>query len=397
VKNGAGFSSRDLDIPNEFLAGLESCGARVVCGSRWLQAVSVEIAAADLHRLSELPDVVSTKPVMYLKKNDAGEAQWEDIREEASSMRYSSGAYGVSYRQAELANVIELHRRGLTGKGVLIGVIDTGFQLDHRAFAGMDLVAQYDFINHDSDPSLDARTDARGQASHGTACLSVLAGYEPGKLGGIAPSASYVLAKTEDNRSETAVEEDYWIEAIEWMEWLGVEVVSSSLTYRDWYGSDEMDGETAPITRAAERAVELGMVICISAGNAGPKPITIGAPADGPDILAIAAVDSSGRLTGFSSRGPSSDGRIKPDVAAMGRGVVCVSPHSFDRYARWNGTSLACPIAAGVAALVVEAHPDWSSKRVIEAIRRSADRNYMPDFDYGYGLIDGVRAVDYHK
>ena len=396
-KNGCEITSRDLSLSPAQLEIISATGAKVVCQSRWLRAVSVEADPAQLGAVRNLPFVDRVIPVQILKRDTVFEEEsYDDIANDEMPANEAThlGSYGPSFRQAELARAIEIHRRGGSGRGVLIGVLDTGFQLDHRAFAGLDLIAQFDFINHDADPSYDARTDVKGQANHGTACLSVIGGYDPARLVGIAAKASFALGKTEDTRSETVVEEDYWIEAIEWLGWLGADVVSSSLTYRDWYGRDEFDGR-APISRAAERATELGMVICVSAGNAGPGPITIGAPADAAGVLAVAATDSSGRLTNFSSRGPASDGRIKPDIAAMGRQVVCVKPMTFNEYSRWNGTSLACPIAAGVAALVIEAHPDWPGKKVVEALRMTASQGYMPDDAYGYGLVDAVEAVDY--
>lgn len=396
-KAGSDLSTDDLPLAERDIRRVEETGARVVCQSRWLSAVSVEALPGVVERLRSLPLAREVRPVAAMELDAAlSVGGWEEITMPAEPVAgMPLGAYGPSFRQVELAGVIPVHQRGVSGDGVLIGMLDTGFQLDHRALAGLHLIAEYDFIFGDDDPSWDPRTDRQGQASHGTACLSVIGGYDPGRLVGIAPRASFALGKTEDTSSETPVEEDYWIEAIEWLEMLGADVVSSSLTYRDWYGARDMDGEAPPISRAAQRAVELGMIVCISAGNAGPRPITIGAPADAPGVLAVAAVDSSGRITNFSSRGPSADGRVKPDLAAMGRGVVCVSPLTFDRYARWNGTSLACPIVAGVAALVIEAHPDWPPAKVILALRAGADRAFIPDDTYGYGLVDCREAVDY--
>ncbi len=396
-KNGCGYSVNDLPLEPSLITEITQTGAKLVCQSRWLSAISVEANSAQLIAIKKLPFVMSVTAVQSLRRDEASrDEQFTAIANASLPVNEATplGAYGFSYRQAELARANEVHRKGGMGKGVLIGVLDTGFQLDHCAFAGLDLIAQYDFINHDSDPSYDPRTDASGQAGHGTACLSVIGGYDPARLVGIAPRASFALGKTEDVRSETAIEEDYWIEALEWLEELGADVVSSSLSYRDWYNIEEYDGRS-PISRAAERAAELGMVICISAGNAGPGAITIGAPADAAGILAVAAVDSSGRLTNFSSRGPSSDGRVKPDIAAMGRQVVCVKPLSTNEYTRWNGTSLACPIVAGVAALVIEAHPEWPGSKVVQALRMTASQSYMPDDGCGYGMVDAVEAVNF--
>ena len=402
-KAGLSLSLEDLPINPIYITAVTNAGAEIVCRSKWMNAVSVAASQDVISQIEKLVFVRAAHPVASFQSSSKSLDEISSIAGEEIDVIYRDfvnnviplGDYGQSYIQAAHAGVIEAHRRGYTGTGVLLGMLDTGFQLDHRAFAGLKLVAQYDFINGDSDPSYDSRTDKRGQANHGTACLSVIVGKDPGWLVGIAPGVSVVLAKTEQTNSEKRIEEDYWVEGIEWLEWLGVDVVSSSLSYRKWYTKSDFNGITPFITRAAERACELGVIICNSAGNAGPKDITIGAPADALSVLAIAAVDSNRQITRFSSRGPTADGRIKPDIAALGRKVVCVKPMTWKEYSRWNGTSLSCPIVAGVACLVIEAHPDWSPDRVREALRFSADRSFRPDYQYGYGIVNAADAIDY--
>ena len=403
MKSGVSLDESDLPLRENGIQAIQEAGGRVVAISRWFNAVSVTADAVAMRKIAGLSSVSAVQPVAKGDRDataliETGALTAEEIvraQEAEAGAAVPLGSYGPSRLQAEMAGVVEAHRRGLTGAGVLIGALDTGFQLNHRAFAGLELVGQYDFIYNDPDPSYNPATDPVSQAGHGTGCLSVIVGYDPGYLVGIAPRAAVAVAKTEDDRSETEVEEDYWIAGLEWLEWLGAEVVTSSLTYRDWYESRDFDGERPLISRAAQRACELGMIICNSAGNGGPGAITIGAPADAPGVLAIGAVDSTGRITRFSSRGPSADGRIKPDVAALGQGVVCVTPLTWGEYGRWRGTSLSCPIVAGVAALVLEAHPDWPAQMVVEAIRATADRAFMPDNAAGYGIVNAVAAIDY--
>ncbi|MFH0765597.1 MAG: S8 family serine peptidase [Calditrichota bacterium] len=405
VKNDCAVAESDLPVRPEYLEEISARGISIRQVSRWLNAASVTVRPSQREWLQELPFVTAVKPVKNLQGDETGlicaeeltASEMEAVADELSmrSEAYSAGVYGPSWAQAQQAGAVAAHRRGLTGRGVLIGMLDTGFNLDHIAFTGLDLVDQHDFIFNDPDPAYDSTIDPPGQANHGTACLSVITGFDPGKLVGIAPNASVALAKTEFTGSETRVEEDYWVAGVEWLEWLGVDVISSSLTYRNWYSEDDYDGRASLVTRAAQRAYELGVVVCISAGNGGPAEVTIGAPADATGVLGVAAVDSTGQIARFSSRGPSSDGRIKPDVAARGRSVVCVSPMTYNRYARWNGTSLACPIVAGAAALVCEAHPDWPADRVVEALRMTASQWDRPDYDLGYGLINVIEALDY--
>ena len=398
LKSGVGLDIKDAPVEISYLNGIADCGARVIHISRWLNAASVEADSAIINNLLELGFVNNIQPVAQSNRDDICLVESTTSIDTSINDDHSlipRGAYGESWWQAEQSGAIDAHKKGLTGAGVLIGMLDTGFELNHRAFAGLYLLYQYDFIIDDTDPSYDYTTDRVTQPNHGTACLSVIAGYDPGYIVGIAPRSTVALAKTELTGTEIPQEEDYWVAGIEWMEWLGADVVSSSLSYSQWYWKNNYDGRTSPASRAAQRASELGVVICNSAGNAGPEDITLGAPADAVDVLAIAAVDAIGEITGFSSRGPSSDGRIKPDVAALGRKVTCVQPGTWDRYGQWNGTSLACPIVAGVVALVIEAHPDWSSRRVIDAIRQTANQSFKPDHTYGYGLVNAASAVEY--
>jgi subtilisin family serine protease len=278
---------------------------------------------------------------------------------------------------------------------VRIAVLDGGYALDHEAFQHLDVIAQYDFINNDDNPDYDPSQDVPGQPGHGTGCMSVIGGYLPGNLIGIAHEASFILCKTEHVPTETVVEEDNWVRALEWSEALGADVLSSSLSYKDWYTLADYDGVTPITSRAAQIAFELGMVLCTSAGNEGPGQMTLGAPTDAEGVLSIGALRPNGDLAGFSSRGPTSDGRIKPDVCAQGVRVAAVRPRTWNRYAFWNGTSLSCPVVAGCMALLLAEHPDWSPAKVYEAARETASRANRPDNDWGWGLIDLEEAIYY--
>lgn len=393
LRAGATVDRADLDVLPEYLAQVQAAGADVQTVSRWLNAAGVSAEPAVLPRLRRLQCVRGLSPVQPMTRAETCPLP---LPSDSKSEWPSSGsAYGASFLQSELSGVIDAHWRGLTGKGVLVGMLDTGFDLRHQAFDHLEVLAEYDFVFGDPDPSWDFWTDPPGQTYHGTACLSVLVGYDPGRLVGIAPGATVALAKTERTGSESRIEEDYWVEGLEWLEYLGCEVVSSSLIYRQWYNRSDLDGLTPAVSRAAQRASELGMVICNAAGNAGPGWISLGAPADAPGVLAVAAVDSQGRPAPFTSRGPTADGRVKPDLAALGVGVVCVRPGTHAGYNRWNGTSLACPIVAGVAALVLETHPDWPGWKVSEALRSTASQAHYPDYLVGYGLVNAAAALDY--
>ena len=387
----------DVPVAEQYVDAIRQRSLELRTVSRWLNGVSAVVSSDLLLKIATLPFVERIQPVGRGQANIApyieGESWARGAHPQSGTM--GGGDYGNSYEQTAQIHVIEAHRAGYTGQGVLIAMLDTGYQLDHEAFEHLSVVDAYDFIYQDDDPSYNPNQDLRRQPRHGTATTSVIGGYAPGELIGLAHQADFLLAKTEDNWSETPIEEDYWVQGLEWAEGYGADVVSSSLGYKNWYETGDYDGWTSPCSRASNLAFELGMIICNSAGNEGPMPMTLGAPADAEGVVSVGAVDSSGMLARFSSRGPTADGRIKPDVAARGVRTTCVEPYSENRYGRWGGTSLACPLVAGGVALVIEAHPDWPPWRVVEAIKETATQADRPNNDYGWGIINVWAAIRY--
>jgi serine protease AprX len=374
---------------------------RVRQQSRWLNAVSVEATPAQIAELSTLAfvsrvDVVRRYRRLREEPVEALDAKAGPPRLRGQDVRAEPLDYGTGIDQVRQLRVPELHQRGLHGEGIVVAVFDSGFpNLAHEAFAAMTIVAEHDFVaGRDSvRDSVDA---------HGTNTLSTIGGYAPGQLIGPAYAASFILAVTEDVRSETPIEEDNWAAAAEWAEALGVDVISSSLGYLDFdlphtsYGARDMIGETAVTTRAAALAAERGVVVVNSAGNQGLDPTqnTLGAPADGVRVVSVGSVTRSGARAQFSSVGPTADGRIKPDVAAMGVSVKVARRHFENAYGLASGTSFSCPLTAGVVALVLQAHPDYTPDDVLTVLRGSASQAGAPDTLLGWGIVDAVGAVD---
>ncbi len=283
---------------------------------------------------------------------------------------------------------------GLTGESLLVGIMDTGFDLQHPALAHLisdnRIIATYDFINNDE----NVEDTANGQQFHGTAVLSAIGGYAAGSLIGAAYGASYILAKTEIANLEIVAEEDNWIAAAEWMDSIGVDIISSSLGYIDWYQQWQLDGNTCAITVAAQTAAQLGIIVVNASGN--ERTTTWGTlipPADGPEVIAVGAVFPDGAIAPFSSPGPTADGRIKPDVMAQGISVWCADYRS-DGYMSVNGTSMATPLIAGGLALIMQAHPDWNRGKIFDRLKSTASNSISPNNDYGWGI---ARFYDMHS
>ena len=390
----------DMRLDPAYVEQVRGRVARVRQQSRWLNAVSAEATAAQIDAIVALSFVERIDVVRrYRRGDEAVEPIAAGAERGAAQQVTRPGAifdYGTAYDQVAQLRVPELHERGLSGQGVVVAVFDSGFPaLSHEVFAGTTILAERDFVN--GFDSVRGSTQA-----HGTSTLSVLGGFREGQLIGPAYGASFLLAITEDARSETPVEEDNWVAAVEWAEALGADVISSSLGYLEFdlpftsYTDRDMDGETAITTRAADSAAERGMVVVTSAGNGGFHPArnTLGAPADGKRVLAVGAVDRNGVRAPFSSVGPTADGRIKPDVAALGLGAKVAHPASNESYALASGTSFSCPLTAGVVALLLEAHPAYTVDDVTFALRSTASRAAAPDNLLGWGTIDAVAAAD---
>lgn len=389
----------DVPVFRPYIDELVRGGIRPLVISKWLNAISANVSQEQIDAVKRFPFVKRVQRVAsWQRRILPAEEPAKFILDKGT--RNHNFDYGNSLVQNDLINVPEVHDLGIHGEGVLIAVFDTGFQLEHEAFTYLNVVTQWDFINNDDDPSYDPEQDITSQIHHGTSILSIIGGYAPGELVGPAFGADFVLAKTEDSSSETPAEEDNWIAAIEWADGLGADVITSSVGYTDWYTPDDMDGNTAAITIAADLAVKKGIVVCNAAGNEGSIPWkTVIAPADGDSVIAVGAVGSTGQIINFSSRGPTADGRIKPDVVAQGGGVYTVLPSvnskEPDRYKYVSGTSASCPQAAGVAALVLCAKPELIPIQVREALRQTADRAHQPDNNYGWGLLNAFAAVKF--
>jgi hypothetical protein len=381
------FKADELDL-EPWSGYVDQVAAASVCRSirtksRYLNAVSMNAAGGNLEEILELPFVEHVQPVS------------SSTFRMPEFLEYTGNSMGVTAFQLEQIKLDELHNRGWTGEGVVIGILDSGFNLVHAVFRDIDIVQMYDFVDDDPDPSQQP-DDNPGQSDHGTAVLSILGGYVEDAFCGGVPDASFILAKTEDTSDEYQAEEDYWVQGLEWIELEGGELVNSSLAYIDWYTYSDLDGNTAVTTVAADAAASRGMVVFNSIGNSGPEPGSLLAPSDGDSVFAVGAVDSYGNVTQFSSRGPTYDGRIKPDASALGQGVS-VAFAGTSVYSRGNGTSFSAPLVSSAAGALNGAHPELSMVEIMEILRLTSSKNESPDNSQGYGIIDAYAALKYRS
>ena len=393
----------DVGVHQEYINRIISVGVEVRRESKWLNALSVFASMEQIQTIAGMNFVTRIQPVAKLRRG-----KHKTINNMTHNERRNSSLmdYGLAQTQIEMMNCDLAHDIGYFGQGVRILVIDTGFDLTHEAFDSLHVIDQWDFINDDNNTANETDSETHdNQHNHGTSVLSIMGAYVPGTLIGPAFGSEYLLAKTEIVAEEIQQEEDNYVAALEWGEANGADVVNSSLGYLDWYSYCDMDGNTAITTIGVDIAASLGLVCVTSAGNwANEDPpedpceslsYYISAPADADSVIAVGAVSADSLIVYFSSRGPSYDGRIKPEVSALGVGVAAANP-SGGYSVFYSGTSASSPLVAGVAAVLLSANPQWTNMEVREALMMTASQADMPNNDYGYGLVNIWSAIFYN-
>ncbi|HEY6221476.1 MAG TPA: S8 family serine peptidase [Candidatus Eisenbacteria bacterium] len=418
----------DLPVAAGYVDAVARTGAAVRHVSRWLNGMTVEADEAEARLIAALPFVRVVTPARRSRRvapvpdgaappappsesPRRGEGlEVPPIRTEIQGSaptlpkptNYGASATALGPPAATGfpggINAIAAHDSGWSGATVIVGMFDSGFDKSHNATSPLLRIAEYDFVFHDGETA-NQPGDVTGAWDHGTGTWSVLGGYFPVNMIGPAFNARFLLAKTEDIRSETPVEEDNWVAAAEWADSIGADVISSSLAYFDFDGTANdytyanLDGHTTVVTLGALMAARRGIVVANAMGNTGGALGSLWAPADADSILSCGAVDAGNSIAPFSSRGPTSDGRTKPEVVAQGVGTSWAVAGMPSSVVPASGTSLSTPLVGGAAALVREAHPEWTAAQVRQALMTTADKAATPDNNYGWGRLDVVKAI----
>jgi subtilisin family serine protease len=392
-RNKQQISLNDQDAPVEqsyYLAIQNTSGITILGKSKWLNALHVRGNQTAINSLPAVFSFVSRIDFANKALNNRQLHQQQESNHQTKLDSYVNYEYGNASNQIDMLRGNYLHEQGFTGEGMVIAVMDAGFPNVNTLSAFQNLrerngiLGGYNFVERSA--------DFYKRNSHGTHVLSDMAGYLEGQFVGTAPDASFYLFITEDYQRETPLEETLWVEAAEKADSLGVDVINTSLGYSTFdnssynYSYADMNGQTTFITRGAEIAASKGMLLVNSAGNSGASAwFYITAPADAPSILTVGAVDASRNLVSFSSRGPTFDNRIKPDVMAQGRSSAIINYLSGNP-ANASGTSFSSPIMAGTVACLWQAFPNKNVEEMLNTIRESADRFDAPDTNYGYGI-----------
>lgn len=394
---------RDLPVNPQYLQAVRDAGAAILNPTKWLNGVTIETSnPAVIEAIAALPFVqgVMKSPVIPSGSNEKSFFMHEyfDVEAPAGDIIMKDVSfydYGNAYNQIGMIGGDQIHELGYRGQGIVIGVLDSGFD-------NADELAIFDSLWNDQ-RVLATRDFVSGgpitfnKHYHGTMVLSTMAGNLPGTLVGTAPEASYLLLRTEDAGSEYLIEEYNWVSGAEYADSAGANVLNTSLGYSTFdepsqnHTYEDMDGNTTPITIGADIAASKGLIVVNSAGNSGGSSwYYITAPADGDSVFTIGAVNAMGIPASFSSHGPTFDGRIKPNVVAQGEGTYVASPDGSFFFG--NGTSFSSPVIAGMMACLLQGNPDMNNMELINAVQESGSLAGSPDNTMGYGIPDFMAA-----
>jgi subtilisin family serine protease len=384
--------STDYPVSSGYIAAVEELGCKAVARSKWMNTASFfcpdSTLVDSIKQLHFVENAILVRRVDTLAASRSSHS-FKRLR----VLEKSQTDYGYAYDQIRMLNGGYLHQQGYKGKGMEIAIIDAGFQnlneillLDNTNIKGMK-----DFVYQG--------TDMLKSSDHGLKVLSVMAANRPGTFVGTAPEAEYWLLRSEDGRYECPVEEDYWAAAAEYADSIGADVINTSLGYTTFdaptysYNTELLDGKTAFITQVADIAASKGIFVEVSAGNEGDKTWRkIAFPADAEHVLTVGSVARDSLISSFSSRGPTADGRVKPDVMTLGTAVDVIA--SNGEIEQSNGTSFAGPIMSGLAACLWQACPGLTNMQLLDVIRRSSNRYENPGDSYGYGIPDMKKALE---
>ncbi|MCF8335935.1 MAG: S8 family serine peptidase [Bacteroidales bacterium] len=390
----------DLPLSPRYIDSIKPFITTIQNKSKWMNSLVAEMNPASLDSIHAFQFVKNSKflaPAIPTPSKANHKGIQENYIPELKSENTDSDStfYGYSWEPISMLNGHLLHDNNYEGANIVIAVLDAGFRNVNKlpVFSHLwednQILGVRDFEENDQ--------QVFDTHNHGTMVLSLMAGYIPELFIGTAPKADYWLLRTEVGGSEYLVEEYNWIAAAEFADSAGADIINSSLGYTTFDDStqnhtfQDLNGNTTPISQAATMAARKGMLVVSSAGNQGNDNWQyISAPADADSIITVGSVDPNRNYAFFSSTGPTSDGRIKPELAAQGVGNVVQNVDSS--FVTTNGTSFSAPIISGLAACLWQKFPDLNNMEVIEKLIKSADQYTNPDSLLGYGIPNFSRA-----
>lgn len=395
-RQGISIDSTDIPVCDKYIKTLISQGGKYILSSKWNNTALIEVANEETAAKFLDNSFVKSVRKVWISPDTIFPRNKDRKKEVTNEWKKTHDFYGAAAEQIRIHHGDSLHNAGFRGKGMHVAVIDAGYyNVDKmKFFKKLNILGTKDFV--------DPNSDIYAEHNHGLKVLSCMAVDMPHVMVGTAPEASYWLLRSEDNDTEQPAEEDYWAAAIEFADSVGVDVVNTSLGYysfdrdEDNYSYRDLDGRTSLMSCSASMAGKKGMLVICSAGNSGTsswKKIT--PPGDAENILTVGAVNTDGLNADFSSVGNTSDGRIKPDIMAVGFRSTIAGTNGGTAYG--NGTSFASPIFCGLVTCLWQACPWLTVSQIIDIVHKASDRYEYPDNIFGYGITDIWKAYKLAK
>jgi subtilisin family serine protease len=385
-------------LNDSYVNTVGSYSTEVFGESRWLNAIGIEATDDNAALIAQLPFVAKVQEIFsngtMASRDSDPSLQGGTIKQSRDGALYldcfvprnDDNGKDILTDQVKRFGGQYFIDKGIDGKGLRICVMDGGFPKvnTHPAFQHLrdnhQIIKTYNFPNK--------KEDVYGWNTHGTMVLSCIAGInDKGQKMGLATGAEFLLARTEID-PEPFKEEVWWAQGAEWADKNGADVINSSLGYgKDRHWTKDMDG-TSYVAKAANKAVEKGILICNSAGNEGDDShwMTIITPADAENVICVGGIDANlkdYRHISFSSFGPTADKRRKPDVVAFGEAQVAKPSGGFTSA---FGTSFASPLTAGFCACAWQTKRDLTALQMKAEIQKSCDLYPYYDYAFGYGV-----------
>jgi serine protease AprX len=363
------YDSTDFPINDTYIKMVEKISGPIHAGLRWFNTISATLSPEQFNLIKQFPFV---RRIETIKGKGYLAANSYDTILNPEEMKLLETQ--INRMQGEL-----FHSNGFTGKGIRIAVFDAGFP-------GVDKLPVFNHLRENSQIKATwdfarKKPDVYIANPHGTMVLSCITGIVNGKRMGMATDAEFLLARTEIER-ESQIEEEYWLQAVEWADKNGADIINSSLAYTyERYYTFEMNGHTSLVSKAANLAADKGILVINAMGNDGNTDWKVLAtPADADSVLSVGAINPSTDFhAGFSSFGPTSEFKMKPNVVAPGKVLVCGKLE----LEKVQGTSFAAPLVTGFAACAWQSMPYLTNMQLFEKIEQSG--HLYPYFDYAHG------------
>ena len=409
--------SKDVPVDEAYYNQLKNDKTITVLGkSKWLNAVHVQGEVTDINTLISKYSFIASVEFANKSLNLNGKSKGKTITPNHYNKfkeTLTDFNYGATDNQIKMLKGDYLHQQELTGEGQIIAIIDAGFPnvntLDafSRIRDNNQILGGYNFA--------DRNDNFYTRNSHGTHVLSSIAAYIKDEYVGTAPDAKFYLFISEISETETVLEETLWVEAAERADSLGVDVINTSLGYTTYDNPNhnhtyaDMDGKTTFISRGAEIGASRGLLLVNAVGNDGNSAWKyMGAPADATSVISVGAVNASGNIASFSSFGPTSDGRIKPEILGKGQNPALIHYSSGEITTSSSGTSFSSPIMAGLIAclnqnegFLLKASLKRSNENYNDylktAVYESANQFNNPTDQHGYGIPNFEVALNRYK